>query len=128
MIHTCTCDFVNRLVWRDNYSLISTLFLMSNNTNDILNPNLFNVQSDANASRYDESYSSLRDWSMSSLEIYRPELVCLHSICVLRIIHQTSILYPIFLHCYLDLIERINKTEGAFLIEYVIFSPSFSHC
>jgi transcription initiation factor TFIID subunit 5 len=54
--------------------------------------------SDANPTKFDESYSSLRDWSVSSLEVYKPELI--------------SILYPIFLHCYLNLVERRNKTEA----------------
>jgi hypothetical protein len=31
---------------------------------------------ESNPTRYDESYTSLRDWSLSSLEVYRPELVC----------------------------------------------------
>jgi len=53
---------------------------------------------ESNPTQFDESYSSLRDWSVSSLEVYKPEL--------------TSILYPIFLHCYLNLVERRNKTEA----------------
>jgi transcription initiation factor TFIID subunit 5 len=61
------------------------------------NSNFF-LSSENSPTRFDESYSALRDWCMDSLEVYKPEL--------------TSILYPIFLHCYLDLVDRKNKTEA----------------
>jgi len=48
--------------------------------------------------RYSESYSALRDWGMSSLDMYRPELL--------------SILFPVFVHCYLDLVEKNYGIEA----------------
>uniref|UniRef100_A0A6B2KZ13 TFIID subunit TAF5 NTD2 domain-containing protein n=1 Tax=Arcella intermedia TaxID=1963864 RepID=A0A6B2KZ13_9EUKA len=48
---------------------------------------------------YDHSYSAFKDWAHSSLDLYKPELM--------------SVLYPIFVHCYLDLVEKGHKTEAS---------------
>ncbi|CCH44704.1 Transcription initiation factor TFIID subunit 5 [Wickerhamomyces ciferrii] len=47
---------------------------------------------------YERGYSMLRTWVESSLDIYRPELY--------------RVLYPIFIHCFLDLIEKNAKIEA----------------
>jgi transcription initiation factor TFIID subunit 5 len=48
--------------------------------------------------RYEESYSAFRNWVYNSLDLYKAELM--------------SILYPLFVHCYLDLIEKGHIEEA----------------
>ncbi|KAG5518166.1 hypothetical protein PMAC_003352 [Pneumocystis sp. 'macacae'] len=50
------------------------------------------------AETYFQSYMLLRDWIDSSLELYRPEL--------------RRVLFPIFIHSYLDLVSK-NQTSSA---------------
>eukprot|EP00741_Cyanophora_paradoxa_P005686 tig00000903_g5513.t1 len=47
---------------------------------------------DNDPARYQQSYGEVREWIHQSLEIYKGELL--------------AILYPIFAHCFLELIER----------------------
>eukprot|EP01137_Pigoraptor_chileana_P008449 Opistho-2@55314 len=45
-----------------------------------------------------DSYSALRDWVSQSLDMYKGEL--------------SRVLYPLFVHCYLDLISKNYSTEA----------------
>lgn len=47
---------------------------------------------------YDKGYSILRSWVEASLDLYKPEL--------------TRILYPLFVHCHLELVSRNFTTEA----------------
>ena len=49
--------------------------------------------------RLHESYEALRDWVDGSLEAFRPEL--------------RRLLFPMFVHCYLELVEASNLEEAA---------------
>ena len=51
-----------------------------------------------NSSVYERSYSELKRWIENSLDLYKNELDLL--------------LYPIFVHCYLDLVSRGNSAEA----------------
>ena len=62
---------------------------------------LFHGTSDTVAGDYDSNYTSLRDWVNSSLNTYRAEL--------------STILFPIFVHCYLDLISKNFRNEGSII-------------
>eukprot|EP00762_Andalucia_godoyi_P001383 ANDGO_04893.mRNA.1 Transcription initiation factor TFIID subunit 5 len=44
------------------------------------------------AEKYDESFCALRDWIASAIDVYQAELVV--------------VLYPLFVHCFLDMIRR----------------------
>ncbi|GJJ76979.1 transcription initiation factor TFIID subunit 5 [Entomortierella parvispora] len=52
----------------------------------------------ANPDAYDQAYSSLRLWVENSLDLYKPELI--------------SVLYPLFVHSYLHLVDRGLKTQA----------------
>ncbi len=47
---------------------------------------------------YEQLYGKLKKWAYDSLDIYRDEL-CL-------------ILYPVFIHCFLDLIAKQSTAQG----------------
>ncbi|XP_024534528.1 transcription initiation factor TFIID subunit 5 [Selaginella moellendorffii] len=49
-------------------------------------------RADNEAGRYKESYSKLRNWVHSSLDLYKTELL--------------RILYPVFVHCYMELVAK----------------------
>eukprot|EP00959_Pyramimonas_sp_CCMP1952_P046352 967909-Pyramimonas_sp.AAC.3 len=68
-----------------NYSTLDTDASL---TNQIL---LFN-QEELNPRRYIDTYKKLREWVDTSLDLYKNEL--------------SGVLYPVFIHCYLDLIEK----------------------
>ena len=59
-----------------------------------------------------QSYEALRDWVDGSLEAFKAEL--------------RSVLFPFFVHCYLELIEASELTEAAELLQArpQIFSPA----
>ena len=50
-----------------------------------------------------QSYEALRDWVDGSLEAFKAEL--------------RSVLFPFFVHCYLELIEASELTEAAELLQ-----------
>ncbi|KAF9101390.1 Transcription initiation factor TFIID subunit 5 [Mortierella sp. GBA35] len=52
---------------------------------------------------YDQAYSSLRRWIENSLDLYKPELM--------------SILFPLFLHSYLNLVNRGLKDQASKFME-----------
>lgn len=55
-----------------------------------------------NVRRYEESYCELRDWIDGSLDLYKAEL--------------HSVLYPVLVHCFLEIIRRERPSEAqAFL-------------
>eukprot|EP00854_Cymbomonas_tetramitiformis_P019465 gene19465-23274_t len=58
----------------------------------VTNQVLFYNSEENDPNRYKESYSKLRDWVESSLDQYKNEL--------------SRIMYPVFIHCFLDLIEK----------------------
>ncbi|XP_024390702.1 transcription initiation factor TFIID subunit 5 [Physcomitrium patens] len=58
----------------------------------IANPILFYAKSDNDPNRYKEGYSKLRSWVYQSLDSYKNELL--------------RILYPVFAHCYIDLVGK----------------------
>ncbi|XP_043807869.1 transcription initiation factor TFIID subunit 5 isoform X2 [Manihot esculenta] len=48
--------------------------------------------------RYNDEYSKLRSWAHSSLDLYKPELL--------------RVLYPVFVHCYMDLVSKGHIQEA----------------
>lgn len=86
-----TEDKVKQVLMFDMYQ--ESPLLTSNNNRPILSETSNkNSTISANASLYLNGYSILRDWVHSSLDFYKPELM--------------KVLYPIFMHCYIDLIEQ----------------------
>ncbi|EFA76132.1 transcription initiation factor TFIID subunit [Heterostelium album PN500] len=63
----------------------------------------YNQQEYLNPQKYLESYEKLRNWIHLSLDIYKQEFL--------------SILYPIFVHCYIDLISKGYPNEAFELME-----------
>lgn len=47
---------------------------------------------------YARTYEMLRDWIETSLDLYKPEL--------------RSVLFPLFVHCYLDLVAKKHTEAG----------------
>ncbi|GAY44330.1 hypothetical protein CUMW_081340 [Citrus unshiu] len=78
----------------------------SNNTNpiDILNdPELSKFfrtfsESEDGPARYQDEYSKLRSWTYSSLDLYKHELL--------------HVLYPVFIHCFMDLVAKGHIQEA----------------
>ncbi|KAG5601582.1 hypothetical protein H5410_032952 [Solanum commersonii] len=55
--------------------------------------------------RYQEEYSKLRSWAYSSLDLYKHELL--------------RVLYPVFIHCFMELVARGHVQEArAFFNSY----------
>ncbi|KAG0325364.1 Transcription initiation factor TFIID subunit 5 [Dissophora globulifera] len=52
---------------------------------------------------YDQAYSSLRRWVENSLDLYKPELI--------------AILFPLFVHSYLNLVSRGFKDQASSFME-----------
>lgn len=50
------------------------------------------------AQQYRHAYKSLSEWIYSSLDIYRNELI--------------QVLYPVFVHCYFELVNKGFRNEG----------------
>ncbi|XP_057985567.1 transcription initiation factor TFIID subunit 5 isoform X2 [Hevea brasiliensis] len=55
-------------------------------------------QSEDTPARYNDEYSKLRSWTHSSLDLYKPELL--------------RVLYPVFVHCYMDLVAKGHMQEA----------------
>ncbi|XP_021644951.1 transcription initiation factor TFIID subunit 5 isoform X2 [Hevea brasiliensis] len=55
-------------------------------------------QSEDTPARYHEEYRKLRSWTHSSLDLYKPELL--------------RVLYPVFVHCYMDLVAKGHIQEA----------------
>ncbi|KAJ4707789.1 Transcription initiation factor TFIID subunit 5 [Melia azedarach] len=78
----------------------------SNNSNpiDILNdPELSKFfrsfsESEDGPARYLEEYNKLRSWTYSSLDLYKHELL--------------HVLYPVFIHCFMDLVAKKHIQEA----------------
>jgi transcription initiation factor TFIID subunit 5 len=79
---------------------------LTSNDKEVLNDYLdtSNIQR-SNSRRYLHAYQSLTDWVYSSLDIYKNELI--------------QVLYPVFVHCYLELVLKGFKDEARkFLSKY----------
>ncbi|KAG4304664.1 hypothetical protein PORY_002057 [Pneumocystis oryctolagi] len=104
MGRTVTIEDMNRLVmnWLSQHGYSRTeaiLRLESSRGPEALNSAKSSLDwLSGNADTYFQSYMLLRDWINSSLELYRPEL--------------RRVLFPIFIHSYLDLISK-NQTNSA---------------
>ncbi|KAK1317483.1 hypothetical protein QJS10_CPA05g02196 [Acorus calamus] len=48
--------------------------------------------------KYQEGYGNLRSWAHGSLDLYKHELL--------------NVLYPVFIHCYMDLVARDHTQEA----------------
>ncbi|XP_048227970.1 transcription initiation factor TFIID subunit 5 isoform X2 [Ricinus communis] len=55
-------------------------------------------QSEDTPARYHDEYGKLRSWTHSSLDLYKPELL--------------RVLYPVFVHCYMDLVAKAHIQEA----------------
>ncbi|KAK0571240.1 hypothetical protein LWI29_012996 [Acer saccharum] len=70
----------------------------NNNAVDVLNdPELSKFfrslsESEDSPTRYQDEYSKLRSWTYSSLDLYKHELL--------------HVLYPVFIHCFMDLVAK----------------------
>lgn len=67
----------------------------------VVNYIMFYNQEENARTRYEESYTKFRDWVHTSLDLYKPELL--------------AVLFPVFVHCYLDLIAKSYLEEGTAL-------------
>lgn len=66
---------------------------------------MFYNSSESSPIRYQDSYLKLREWIHSSLDLYKQEMLV--------------ILYPVFVHCYLDLVAKGHGAEALKLIDQV---------
>ncbi|EGC30678.1 hypothetical protein DICPUDRAFT_157560 [Dictyostelium purpureum] len=78
----------------NDQELTQYLLMYNSSQKEILNPQ-----------NYLESYKKLRNWIHSSLDIYKNELL--------------SILYPVFVHSYIDLITKGYPTQARELMEQI---------
>lgn len=83
--------------------------LTSNATLDhdvsVANYIMFYNSTESSPQRYIESYVKLREWIHSSLDLYKQEMLV--------------ILYPVFVHCYLDLVAKGYSEEARQLMSQV---------
>eukprot|EP00026_Physarum_polycephalum_P004444 Phypoly_transcript_04463.p1 GENE.Phypoly_transcript_04463~~Phypoly_transcript_04463.p1 ORF type:complete len:668 (+),score=124.44 Phypoly_transcript_04463:86-2005(+) len=66
---------------------------------------MFYNSTESSPQRYIESYVKLREWIHSSLDLYKQEMLV--------------ILYPVFVHCYLDLVSKGYSEEAHKLMDQV---------
>jgi transcription initiation factor TFIID subunit 5 len=59
-------------------------------------------------------YSKLKKWIENSLDIYKVNAICVFTffLTCLTQMELVQLLYPIFVHCYLDLISKNMSAEG----------------
>eukprot|EP00698_Gefionella_okellyi_P011185 TRINITY_DN2939_c0_g1_i1.p1 TRINITY_DN2939_c0_g1~~TRINITY_DN2939_c0_g1_i1.p1 ORF type:complete len:632 (+),score=114.79 TRINITY_DN2939_c0_g1_i1:172-1896(+) len=70
---------------------------------ELVNYIMFHSPTEAKPQRYEDSYTHLRAWVDASLDLYKSELI--------------SVLFPIFLHCYLDLVTKNFGAEAKQFME-----------
>lgn len=75
----------------------------SSSSNSILEPDIANhlhafSQLENGPARYHNGYSRLRTWTYSSLDLYKHELL--------------RVLYPVFIHCFMDLVAKGHIQEA----------------
>ncbi|XP_071920810.1 transcription initiation factor TFIID subunit 5 isoform X4 [Coffea arabica] len=75
-----------------------------NSTNSHVDPEIacqilsFSSELENNPAQYHEGYGKLRSWAYSSLDLYKHELL--------------RVLYPVFVHCFMDLIAKGHIQEA----------------
>ncbi|XP_058067620.1 transcription initiation factor TFIID subunit 5 isoform X2 [Magnolia sinica] len=65
---------------------------------DVAKRILFFAESENGPARYQDGYSKLRSWTYSSLDLYKHELL--------------RVLYPVFIHCFMDLVAKGHTQEA----------------
>lgn len=76
----------------------------SNSTNSQTDPDIarqilsFSAELENSPAQYHEGYSKLRSWAHSSLDSYKHELL--------------RVLYPVFIHCFMDLVAKGHLQEA----------------
>ncbi|KAL5144835.1 Transcription initiation factor TFIID subunit 5 [Glycine soja] len=75
----------------------------SNTSNSVLEPDIANhllafSQLETGPARFHDGYSRLRTWTYSSLDLYKHELL--------------RVLYPVFIHCFMDLVAKGHVQEA----------------
>ncbi|XP_044464293.1 transcription initiation factor TFIID subunit 5-like [Mangifera indica] len=107
-------DFVTTFLKKKGFNEAETAFRAelqrknnngaNNNSIDVLNdPELSKFfrsfsESDDGPARYQDEYSKLRSWTYSSLDLYKHELL--------------HVLYPVFIHCFMDLVAKKHIQEA----------------
>ncbi|XP_010275775.1 PREDICTED: transcription initiation factor TFIID subunit 5 [Nelumbo nucifera] len=56
------------------------------------------TESESGPAQYQDGYSKLRSWTYSSLDLYKHELL--------------RVLYPVFIHCFMDLVAKGHTQEA----------------
>ncbi|KAK7311907.1 hypothetical protein RJT34_10373 [Clitoria ternatea] len=74
-----------------------------NKNNSLLEPDIANhllafSQLESGPARFHDGYSRLRSWTYSSLDLYKHELL--------------RVLYPVFIHCFMDLVAKGHIQEA----------------
>ncbi|XP_014501696.1 transcription initiation factor TFIID subunit 5 [Vigna radiata var. radiata] len=75
----------------------------SSSSNSLLEPDIANhllafSQLESGPARFHDGYSKLRTWTYSSLDLYKHELL--------------RVLYPVFIHCFMDLVAKGHVQEA----------------
>ncbi|KAJ0091469.1 hypothetical protein Patl1_12575 [Pistacia atlantica] len=107
-------DFVTTFLKKKGFNEAETAFRAelqrknnnssNNNSIDVLNdPELSKFfrsfsESEDGPARYQDEYSKLRSWTYSSLDLYKHELL--------------HVLYPVFIHCFMDLVAKKHIQEA----------------
>ncbi|KAF5726275.1 hypothetical protein HS088_TW23G01017 [Tripterygium wilfordii] len=65
---------------------------------DFENGIIADVGSESGPTQYYDGYEKLKSWAQNSLDLYKPELL--------------RVLYPVFIHCFMDLVAKRHIQEG----------------
>ena len=95
--------YTHSLKWFEQEAPVATLPELAQKVQhdpaSITNYILFhNTKKESTAADYESNYASLKEWVNASLNVNRAEL--------------KSVLFPVFVHCYLDLIAKGFFDEG----------------
>lgn len=83
---------------QQNKNSSSTSSATSQTDPDIATHILSFSESENGPARYQDGYSKLRSWTYSSLDLYKHELL--------------RVLYPVFIHCFMDLVAKGHNQEA----------------
>jgi transcription initiation factor TFIID subunit 5 len=88
---------------------------------NVANYIMFYNPNEATPERYQESYAAFREWIMNSaLDMYRVIFIPISTYSHRSQQELSTLLYPMFIHCYLDLVAKNFSTDGKLNVTLIV--------
>ncbi|KAH1252748.1 Transcription initiation factor TFIID subunit 5 [Glycine max] len=91
-------DIANHLLAFSQYFSTFSPLLTCHFFTTLINPIMLLCRLETGPARFHDGYSRLRTWTYSSLDLYKHELL--------------RVLYPVFIHCFMDLVAKGHVQEA----------------